>query len=182
MSKMKKSFTLLEVTISISIFLILIFFLYKTLDQTKHTNKIFEQKRETLKQEVFLNKLFLEDIAELKDEKDEKIKTPTFDKRNNNIFTFKSNNIFHNPFYTNVTYLVTNNYKLVRMESKYEFESNFKQQIKKDNFYKNLYIDTILENVELFKVKLSKDKKEILFVVKQKNKEIQFYKTFVLKD
>ncbi|PIF03070.1 MAG: hypothetical protein CSA86_06330 [Arcobacter sp.] len=174
---MKKAFTLLEVTISISIFLVLIFFLYKTLDQTKHTNKIFEQKRETLKQEVFLNKLFLEDIAEFVPQT--KIKKPIPDKKNN-IFIFKSYNTFHNPFYNNITYLVTNTHKLVRIESRYEFNPNFKKQFEKDNFYKNLYIDTILEDIELFKVKLSKDKEEILFVIKQKDKEIQFYKTFVL--
>ena len=38
----KRAFTLLEVIISITLFMVLIIFVYKTLDQTKHSNIIFE--------------------------------------------------------------------------------------------------------------------------------------------
>ena len=39
---MKKAFTLLETIISVSIFLIIMIFLYKTLDATKYSNDIFK--------------------------------------------------------------------------------------------------------------------------------------------
>ena len=49
---MKKSFTLLELIISITLFMIIVVFLYKTLDQTKHSNKLFSNKQNILKIEL----------------------------------------------------------------------------------------------------------------------------------
>ena len=61
---MKKSFTLLETIISISLFLILILFLYKTIDKTKHSNSLFTKNKEELEKSDFLHNIFLEDIGE----------------------------------------------------------------------------------------------------------------------
>ena len=61
---MKKSFTLLELLISILIFSIIIVFLYKTLDQTKYSNTLFTKKQEILKESNHLHNIFLEDVAE----------------------------------------------------------------------------------------------------------------------
>jgi type II secretory pathway component PulJ len=166
---MKKAFTLLEVTISITLFMILVLFLYKALDQTKHTNDIFEKKKEVVKEANSINKILLEDIAE--------IKTPikiVFDDDKNSIVRFKSNNTYHNGFLNNITYLISSNSKLVRIESSDEF----KMQNSLLDFYENAYIDILLEDIEFFEVKDTKN--EVLFIIKQKNKERELYKAFKL--
>lgn len=166
---MKKAFTLLEVTISITLFMILVLFLYKALDQTKHTNDIFEKKKEVVKEANSINKILLEDIAEIKSP----IKI-AFDDDKNSIVRFKSNNTYHNGFLNNITYLISSNSKLVRIESSDEF----KMQNSLLDFYENAYIDILLEDIEFFEVKDTKN--EVLFVIKQKNKEREVYKAFKL--
>ncbi|GGD43296.1 hypothetical protein GCM10012288_16990 [Malaciobacter pacificus] len=166
---MKKAFTLLEVTISITLFMILVLFLYKALDQTKHTNDIFEKKKEVVKEANSINKILLEDIAEIKSP----IKI-VFDDDKNSIVRFKSNNTYHNGFLNNITYLISSNSKLVRIESSDEF----KMQNSLLDFYENAYIDILLEDIEFFEVKDTKN--EVLFIIKQKNKERELYKAFKL--
>ena len=61
---MKKAFTLLETIISVSIFLIIMIFLYKTLDATKYSNDIFTTKKNSLEKSNNLHNIFLEDLAE----------------------------------------------------------------------------------------------------------------------
>ena len=55
----KKAFTLLEVTISITLFMIVVIFLYKTLDQTKYSNEQLVKQQEKLMSIKNLNKIFL---------------------------------------------------------------------------------------------------------------------------
>lgn len=163
----KKSFTLLEVIISVTIFMIVLLFLYKTLDQTKHSNKLFENKQKIVKSINHLNTLILEDIAE----KTNKLKITYTDEKNTNI-VFKSNNTFHNPYYVNIAYLVSSNDKLVRVESLNEFKfenTNY-------DFYDTAYVDILLEDIELFEVQNN------VFIIKQKDKKKIVIKAFNLKD
>lgn len=166
---MKKAFTLLEVTIAVTLFMILVLFLYKTLDQTKHTNKIFEQKKDALKEVNQLNNIFLEDIAESKSALEILY---TDDKTA--IVKFASNNTYHNGFHNYITYLISSNDKLVRIES----NDKFKESESDLNFYENAYIDILLNDVEIFEVS-AKDS-EVVLIIKQKNKEKQIYKAFRL--
>jgi hypothetical protein len=46
------------------------------------------------------------------------------------------------------------------------------------DFYENAYIDILLEDIEFFEVKDTKN--EVLFIIKQKNKERELYKAFKL--
>lgn len=167
---MKKSFTLLEVLISISLFMIMIVFLYKTLDQTKHSNKIFAKKEESIKADNRLYNIFLEDIAE----SISRIKI-TQDKDKNSIVTFRSNNTFHNAFHLNIAYLISSNNKLVRIESK----DKFKYSTTPYNFYENdnSYIDILLDDIEYFEL-LPRNDKQYVFAIKQKNKKRVVYNTF----
>lgn len=167
---MKKSFTLLEVLISISLFMIMIVFLYKTLDQTKHSNKIFAKKEESIKADNRLYNIFLEDISE----SISRIKIIQ-DKDKNSIVTFKSNNTYHDAFYLNIVYLISSNNKLVRIESKDEFKYSSTPY----NFYENdnSYIDILLDNIEYFEL-LSRNNKQYVFAIKQKNKKRVVYNTF----
>ena len=61
---MKKSFTLIEVVISITLFSIILIFMYKTLDMTKFTNNIFEKKVAKNKKMNTFKDIIIEDILE----------------------------------------------------------------------------------------------------------------------
>lgn len=166
----KKAFTLLEVVISITLFMILIIFVYKTLDQTKHSNKIFEKQTKTIKDSNRLYNIFLEDIAE-----STQTLSISYDKDKNARLIFTSNNTYHNPYYTNIAYLISSNDKLVRIESK----DKFKFANTSYEFYENAYVDVLLEDIEYFDIK--KDKKQYVLAIKQKNKKRVLYSTYLLK-
>lgn len=165
---MKKSFTLLEVLISITLFMILILFLYKTLDQTKYSNKLFASKEQSLKSSNDLYDIFLEDVAQAKT-----IKIVP-DRNNRSIVKLESSNTYHNSFYTNITYLVGSNSKLVRIESKDEF----KEGLSPSEFYEDAFIDFLLENIEVFEVQ--KATNSYLFAIKEKDKKRILFNTYKL--
>lgn len=167
--KAKKAFTLLEVVISITLFMVLIVFVYKTLDQTKHSNEIFEKQTKSIKDSNRLYNIFLEDIAESL-----QLETISYDKDKNARLVFTSNNTYHNPFYTNIAYLISSNNKLVRIESK----DKFKFANTSYEFYDNAYVDILLDDIEYFDIK--KDKKQYVFAIKQKNKKRVLYSTYLL--
>lgn len=168
---MKKSFTLLEVLISITIFMIMIIFLYETLDQTKYTNNIFSNKQNDLKESNYLHNIFLEDIAEALSI------SISIDKEKNSIVKIVTNNSFHNPYFNNITYLVNSSKKLIRMESLEIFNEQAPLNVL---FFKNSYIDILLENIEFFEVKNSDINYN--FVLKKNSKDRVFYNTYRIKD
>lgn len=165
---MKKSFTLLEVVISITLFMIVIVFLYKTLDQTKFSNMKFSQKEEAFRLTNDLYNIFLEDVLESSSVKIETTK----DK--NTIVKLITSNTYHNPFFNNVTYLIGSNDKLVRIES----SESFKNAETPYDFYEASFIDILLDNIEFFEVQ--EDKEGLLFSFQQKNKERVFLNTYKL--
>ena len=167
---MKKSFTLLELLISISIFSIITVFLYKTLDQTKYSNVLFSKKQEILKESNHLHNIFLEDIVESSS-------TPKFsyDKNKNVIVKLVTKNSYHNPFFKNVTYLVGDTKKLLRIESEKVFTET---EAKNIDFYNDAFIDVLLEDIEYFELK--NDGNNYNFVEKQKDKNRVVYNTFVV--
>ena len=168
---MKKSFTLLEVIISITLFMIILLFLYKVLDQSKLSNNLFVKKEEIQISENKLYDIFLLDI--LKSKADINI---TLDKEKNSIVIFKSLNSNHNVYYTNITYMISSSSKLVRIESKEKFKLVNSSQ----EFYDTSYIDVLLDNIEYFEVKYKKSEKSVVFAIKQKNKERVIFKTFII--
>ena len=170
---MKKSFTLLELLISISIFSITIVFLYKTLDQTKYSNILFSKKQETLKQSNHLHNILLEDVTE-----SNSTPTVTPDKNKNSIVKINTSNTYHDAFFNNVTYLVGNTKKLLRIESEKVF-TEF--EAKNIDFYRNAYIDVLLEDIEYFELNNEQNKNSYNFVIKQKAKDRVIYNTFIVK-
>lgn len=167
---MKKSFTLLELLISITLFMIIVVFLYKTLDQTKHSNELFLKKEEVLKQSNYLHNIFLEDIAESSNI------TVIYDKNKNAIVKIITNNTYHNAFFNNVTYLINSSKKFVRIESYEVFNELEPMGL---DFYDNSFIDVLLENIEYFEVK--DDKVNYNFFIKQKNQDRLFFNMYKLK-
>ena len=166
---MKKSFTLLEVIISITIFMIVLLFLYKVLDQTKLDNKLFESRQEKVDVINNLNNILLEDIAEsIEDTKNKP--TNTFDRNNNSRYQFMSNNTYHNAYYRYITYMISPDNELLRIESlkKFRFENeNY-------DFYDTAYIDVLLEDVEYFDVSNNS------FIIKQIDNKQIIIRTFKL--
>lgn len=164
---MKKSFTLLELLISITLFSIIVVFLYKTIDQTKHSNNLFSEKEQALKEANHLHNIFLEDIAESSNI------TIISDKNKNSIVKIVTNNTYHNAFFKNITYLINSSKKLVRIESYEVF--NELQPMTLD-FEVNSYIDILLEDLEFFELKNSGVNYN--FLLKQKDKDRNFFNTY----
>ncbi len=173
---MKKAFTLLEVMISITIFMIVLVFVYKVLDQTKLSNKRFAAKKEYIRDINYLSNVILEDVLErlLKNSKDETIKIESkFDKNKNSIVQFQSINTYHNIDFNHITYLVGQDNTFMRIESKKKFA--FEKSAYEFFETKNSYTDILLQDVEYFEYL------DGVFVIKQKNKEKIVIKTFKLK-
>lgn len=163
---MKKAFTLLELIISITLFMIIVVFLYKTLDQTKYSNNLFFNKQEVLKQSNHLHNIFLEDIAEASNI------TISYDKNKNAIVKIVTDNSYHNAFFNNITYVLGPTNKLLRIESM----KSFNTELKDDDFYQNSFIDILLEDIEYFDVKNMEI--NYSFIIKQFNKDRIFYNTY----
>ncbi len=157
---MKKAFTLLEVVISITIFMIILIFIYKVLDDTKVSNKKFEEYVYKSENKNDFYKIFAEDIAESYG-----IISLSEDRDKNAIVIFKSNNSYYNPFYSNITYIISSSNKLLRIESKDEFQKE-KSEI---DFYNNSFIDILLEDIKKFIVLQKNDK--YVFIIEKKNGE-----------
>ncbi|WP_164971018.1 PulJ/GspJ family protein [Halarcobacter mediterraneus] len=167
---MKKAFTLLEVVISVTIFLIILTVLYKVLDDTKSMNKNIGKY---LQQDINTNELYkilVEDIAEAKEDT---IKLQQV-KDENYLITFESFNTYHNAFYTNITYLLSKENNLIRVESKNKFERNKINE----NFFETSYIDIVQKNVKKFQVFKKADK--ILFSITLKNNKRELFTTFIM--
>lgn len=167
---MKKSFTLLELIISITLFMIIVVFLYKTLDQTKHSNKLFSNKQNILKESNHLHNIFLEDIAEALNI------TVSYDKNKNAIIKITTSNTYHNAFFNKITYLIGASKELIRIESKTVFEH---LQPIEETFFNDSFIDVLLEDVEYFDVENSGN--NYVFVIKQKNKDRIFFNAYILR-
>lgn len=167
---MKKAFTILEVVISITIFMILILFLYKVLDQTKYSNILISQKEKELEVSNRLHDILLEDIAESKQI------TIDMTKEKNSLVKIETTNTYHNPYYKHVTYVIGDTFKLLRIESLNAFSTG--ENVNMDLFFENAFIDVLANDVELFEVKNSG--LNYVFVIKQKDKERVFYNTYKL--
>lgn len=157
----KKSFTLVEILISISLFSIIILFLYQTLDMTQKSNDFYSSKLDLKKEQNNIQKiLFLDTINQIENNNTNIENT----KDDYSILTLKTSNTFHNPFYQHITYMVSKNKNLIRIESK----NRFNQKKLNDDFFDNAYIDIILSDISIFKIKVQVDK-QIAFYIKQKN-------------
>ena len=172
---MKKAFTLLEVVISISLFMILLIFLYKTLDQTKYSNKQFINQTKNVKYKNDVNDIFLEDILESISKIDIKL-----DNEQNSLLRFESLNSYHNPFFNNITYMISSNAKLLRIESKDQFNFGETQL----DFFDYAFIDVLLEDIEYFEVKENSvnTNKNYVFIIKQKDKDRIVFNTYKFND
>jgi len=151
----------MEILISITLFSIIILFLYGTLDITQKSNLFYSKQLEVKQENNRLEKIIFSDLINMKLDGTVVI---TEDKNKNNIITFQSNNSYHNPFYKNITYLITRENNLVRIESKDIFDS-LKLE---DSFFDYSYIDILKKNIK--KMKIHKGEK-INFYIEFENKK-----------
>jgi hypothetical protein len=141
--------------------MILVLFLYKAVDNTKVSNKKFEQHINSKDYKNWIYKIMAEDIAESSSSISIKA-----DKNNNSIVSFSSNNTYNNSFYNNIIYLISSSKKLVRIESKDKLEKD-----KEEQFFKNSFIDILSTDIKNFKV-TPKDDKYIILIENEKNQKI----------
>jgi hypothetical protein len=151
----------MEMMISIVLFSIIVLFLYQALDMTKKSNRFYSDKLNLLESKSNIKRLLFEDIIN-----SDKVYPLDTDKNQNAILGFKTSNIFHNPFYTNITYFLTKNDNLVRCESKNKFNKR-----KTYNFIENSYIDIVEHNVTKFRISYNKKyKNNYSFYIQYKDK------------
>lgn len=147
--KLKKSFTLIEIIVSISLFSIIIIFLYSTLNITQKSNNFFKTQLNSSIKDKNIKLLIFQDFVNSSD-----IKIyPS--KNKNNILAFETTNTYHNSFFTNITYILTKQNNLVRIESNIKYDKK-NQQKYLDN--ENKYIDIIKTDVKNFRVYKHKNK------------------------
>lgn len=149
--KIKKAFTLVEVVISITIFALIILFLYKTLEQSQSNNNFFTTQFDIKKRENIFKKLFYKDLINVKEGSLNILEDTSF----GTIFQFETLNGMHNPFYTHVVYFKSKN-NLIRIESKTKF--NYNNLV--EDFFEQSYIDIVMSDVSDFFI--STNKKHIM--------------------
>jgi len=162
---MKKAFTLIEVVISIVLLMIIVVFLYQSLDITEKSNKFFKQKLVEKIDTNDLKKIFFKDIVysyksnSLKD-----------DNNKNTIFSLETSNTYHNAFYENITYFVSKKNNLIRIESKDLFDKNKLN----DEFFDNVYIDIIALDIKKFKVLKKENNQYAVYLKFNDNRDTMF--------
>ena len=160
MIKLKKSFTLIEMIISVTLFSIIIIFLYQTLDITKKSNKIYKEELNKILKAQDIKKLFFEDMLNVKN-------IQIYSTENENmILSLETSNTFHNSFYINILYIVSKENNLIRVES---LEKYYNKKEQKFINNQNIYVDKIKINVELFNI--YQNKKVYTIYIKTKDKK-----------
>lgn len=159
--KNRNGFTLIEVLISIVLFSIIVLFLYKSLDITQDSNQFYSKKLDIKKDENSMKRLLFLDFIHIKDKT---LKT-TFDGEKNSIVSFQSDNTYHNPFYTHISYFISKEKNLIRVESKTEFDTKKLS----DSFFEHSYIDIIDNNVSKFKIQNNIETKKVNFYIENED-------------
>jgi len=162
----KKSFTLIEILISISLFSIIILFLYQSLNMMTNSNAFYSKKLDTKQKENNIKKILFLDIINKELNSSDVVFLK--DRDENSILNFKTTNTYHNPFYQNITYMVSSNKNLLRIESKNKFE---KEKLN-DVFFDTSYIDIIDQNISKFKANQQNEKISIYIQKLNKDKII----------
>jgi prepilin-type N-terminal cleavage/methylation domain-containing protein len=160
----KKGFTLVEVMVSITIFSLVMAFLYESLNHSKKFNESFEKHVDKYMETFDLQKIINEDIMETKDS----ISLSTDKDKNTILQITNTNNTYHNPFNKYVTYLLSKENNILRIESKIKYNTKeFKSEFFDDE---NTYIDIVAKDIKKFLVlKNTKNENGYTFYIKDTN-------------
>ncbi len=91
----KRSFTLIEILISIVLMVIIILFLYQALDITQKSNEFFTNKLSKQENKTKIKKVLFSDIIYSESNNTQLIE----DKNKNTILQMKSSNTYHDSFF-----------------------------------------------------------------------------------
>ena len=152
---MKKAFTLIEMLVSITLFSVILVFLYQLLDTTKIHNQKYD--KQVAKK---LNQFDVEFVIFLDMANKTKIELLQEDRDGSSILQIDTKNTYHNPFYTKIAYFLTRDNELFRVESQ--------KSIKFSNISDSLdtsYVDLVDKNIKKFKVSESKDRTTLMFYI-----------------
>ncbi|MEA3352816.1 MAG: prepilin-type N-terminal cleavage/methylation domain-containing protein [Campylobacterota bacterium] len=163
--KKTKAFTLVEILISITLFSIIILFLYETLNITQKSNDLYSEKLSEKQNSNIIKKIIFFDLMH-------NDKTSLLLSKNNDeqtTLSMKTTNTYHNPFFQHITYLLSKG-ELIRVESKKKFD------IKKlnDDFFKDSYIDVLDRDIKKFKVVIHNNKQVSFFIQKSDTQKMLF--------
>jgi len=151
--------------VSIVLFFLILVFLYETLESKKISNNFFAAK---LTKTININKvkeIFIKDVLESNDLIIKK------DKNKNTILQLQTSNMYHNLFFKYVTYFVSRNNNLIRIESLNKFdETNIN-----DSFLENTFIDVVISKVTRFEVSALKDNKKAFAITIDDDKELLLF-------
>lgn len=165
---MKKSFTLVEVIISVILFGIIIGALMQSIESMKNSNKshlviaLQQQKNGQFQKTIFsdlINAKFSDtNIVILKDK---------------NILSFKSSNTYHDPFKTHISYFISKEKNLLRAECATALKIDDKFDAYK--YFDKCNIDILKSNVEVFEpIKIEKSNQINLFIKTNDDNIINF--------
>ena len=164
---MKKSFTLVEILIAISIFSIISVFLYKSLDSFKKSEKFLKKEVNKEYKLIKFKKIIFNDFVNATNIKIDSDK-------DKDILTFQSKNFYYNPFYLYKVYFITKKGNLYRCESNKKFN---KHEINYD-FFKNTICNRLLNNIERFKILNFKKKNDKLLFIKFKDSKKVYFRLY----
>lgn len=154
-----RAFTLIEVLVSIALLSIIVIFLYQTLDMTQKSNSFFHSKVNKKEQEIILKKIFFKDIA---------YSNANIEQKDTSILKVFTTHTIHNSFYNNITYFVSKENNLIRIESKKPFDKNKLN----DDFLDEAFVDTIASNIKKFTVAYKGNQYYIYIQFMNENEEI----------
>ena len=102
------------------------------------------------------------------------IENITENRDKNTILSLKSTNTYHNSSYNNITYLLSKEDNLIRIENKLRFN---KDKVDYD-FFNQANIDILASNIDKFKVAYKNGKR--INVFKRNNKNTKEYSSCIL--
>lgn len=162
---MKKAFTLVEILVSITLFSIVVIFLYEAFNTTKKTDIFYENKIENILSIGEIKKVIFLDLLNSLDKK----YTIYKNQDGYSVLSLQSTNSYHNPFYNNITYLVSKEKNLIRIESLRSFD---KKKLD-DAFFDDAYIDVLDNNISKFEISKKSDSL-FFYLLKNKKEKILF--------
>ena len=164
-SKNKPAFTLIELMVAITLTVIIVLFLYKTLATQTKANEVIQKHLTTFTQKELLYHLLELDFAKANKIEIQK----SFNKDYNILFLETKNSLHEIPFSYVVYYVNAKNKTLVRLESAYPI--HLPVPIENVKF---VFAYTLLSHIQKFRIFTSKNKKHHLLFLKNPKNNLVF--------